>query len=49
MQESRQHGPVLSAGSLTGSRVRNPAGEDLGKVEEVMIDMRTGRVAYAVI
>jgi sporulation protein YlmC with PRC-barrel domain len=49
MQEYRQSGRVLSAGSLTGNRVRNPAGEDLGKVEELMIDLPSGRVAYAVI
>jgi len=40
---------VLSAASVTGHRVRNRAGEDLGKVEEIMLDVPTGRVAYAVI
>ena len=40
---------MLSAGSLTGNRVRNPAGEDLGKIEELMIDLPSGRLAYAVI
>jgi len=40
---------VLSAATITGDRVRNPAGEDLGKVEEIMIDVPTGQVAYAVI
>lgn len=40
---------VLSAGSLSGDKVRNPAGEDLGKIEEIMIDIPTGRVAYAVV
>ena len=40
---------VLSAGSLLGSRVRNAAGEELGKVEQLMIDTPTGQVAYAVI
>lgn len=40
---------VLPAGSLTGYRVRNLAGEDLGKVEEIMVDMAEGRVAYVVI
>ena len=34
--------------SLT-DRVRNSAGEDLGKIEEIMIDIPTGRVAYAVL
>lgn len=40
---------VLSAGSLAGDRVRNSAGEDLGKIEEIMIDIPSGRVAYAVL
>jgi sporulation protein YlmC with PRC-barrel domain len=40
---------VLSAATLTGDRVRNPAGEDLGKIEEIMLDVPTGRVAYAVV
>ena len=40
---------TLSAGSLTGDPVYNPAGEKLGKVEELMIDVVTGRVAYAVL
>jgi len=43
------HRRVLSAATLTGDRVRNPAGEDLGKIEEIMIDVPTGQVAYAVI
>ena len=49
MQEYRESGRVLSAGSLTGTRVRNPAGEDLGKIEELMVDLPSGRLAYAVI
>jgi sporulation protein YlmC with PRC-barrel domain len=40
---------VLSAGSLAGDRVRNSAGEDLGKIEEIMIDVPSGRVGYAVL
>lgn len=40
---------VLSAGTLAGDRVRNSAGEDLGKIEEIMIDVQSGRVAYAVL
>ncbi len=40
---------VLSATTLTGDRVMNPAGEDLGKIEELMIDLHDGRVAYAVL
>jgi sporulation protein YlmC with PRC-barrel domain len=40
---------VLSAGTLAGNSVRNAAGEDLGKVDEIMIDIPEGRVAYAVL
>ncbi|MFN7993235.1 MAG: PRC-barrel domain-containing protein [Bryobacteraceae bacterium] len=40
---------VLSASTLAGDRVRNSAGEDLGKIEELMIDVTAGRVAYAVL
>jgi sporulation protein YlmC with PRC-barrel domain len=40
---------IMSAGTLAGDRVRNSAGEDLGKIEEIMLDVPTGRVAYAVL
>ena len=39
----------MSASTLTGDRVRNQAGEDLGRVDDIMIDLPTGRVAYAVL
>ena len=40
---------VMSASSLVGDAVRNTAREDLGKVNEIMIDVPTGQVAYAVL
>ncbi len=40
---------VMSAGSLTSDKVVNEAGESLGKVDEIMIDIPSGRVAYAVL
>ena len=40
---------VLAASTLAGDSVQNSAGEDLGKVDEIMIDIPTGRVAYAVL
>jgi len=40
---------VLSAATLAGDSVRNAAGEDLGKIDEIMIDIPTGKVAYAVL
>jgi sporulation protein YlmC with PRC-barrel domain len=40
---------ILSATTLVGNKVTNAVGEDLGKVEELMIDLESGRVAYAVL
>ena len=40
---------VLSASTLMGDPVKNHFGEDLGKLEELMIDLSSGRVAYAVL
>ena len=49
-EETRQEfRRVLSAGTLKGDHVRNSAGEDLGEIEELMIDVPTGRIAYAVL
>jgi hypothetical protein len=39
----------MSAGSLAGDSVRNPAGEDLGMIEATMVDLADGRVVYAVL
>jgi len=40
---------IFSAGVLVGDRVRNRSAEDLGTIEEIMIDMQSGRIAYAVL
>jgi sporulation protein YlmC with PRC-barrel domain len=40
---------VLSATTIIGDRVRNEKGEDLGKIEELMIDMQSGCISYAVV
>lgn len=40
---------VLSASTLAGDSVRNSAGDDLGKVDEIMIDIPSGKIAYAVL
>ena len=40
---------VLAASTLAGDSVRNSAGDDLGKVDEIMIDIPSGKVAYAVL
>ena len=45
----KRYRSVLSASTLAGDAVRNAAGEDLGKIDEIMIDIPSGRVAYAVL
>jgi sporulation protein YlmC with PRC-barrel domain len=40
---------VLAASTLAGNKVRNSAGEDLGKIDEIMIHIPSGKVAYAVL
>ena len=42
-------GLVLSGSTLKGDKVVNYKGEDLGKIEEIMIDLDRGRIAYAVL
>ena len=40
---------TLGATSLIHDKVVNLAGEDIGHIEELMVDVTTGRVAYAVL
>jgi sporulation protein YlmC with PRC-barrel domain len=40
---------VLSASSLIGDEIKNPQGEKLGKLEEIMIDLESGKIAYGVL
>ena len=40
---------VLQASTVIGSKVLNPAGEPLGTVKELVIDIEDGRIAYAVL
>lgn len=39
----------LSATSLEGNKVVNQSGEDIGKIEDLMIDTSKGSVDYAVL
>lgn len=43
------HPFVLSAGTITGDRVVNPQGQDLGTIHEIMLDVHHGKIAYAVL
>ena len=40
---------TMSSSSLIGDKVHNSLNEDLGKIEDIMIDVETGRIAYAVL
>ena len=47
-----RHGPgpeLMGADTLVGSDVFNRKDENLGDIKEIMLDMRSGRVAYAVL
>jgi len=48
-EPDKRYRRVLSASTLAGDHVQNSAGEDLGKVNEIMIDIPSGKVAYAVL
>ena len=45
---SEETGALISVNKVEGTTVKNPAGEKLGSIEEIMIDKRSGKVAYAV-
>ncbi len=40
---------TLSASTINGTDVVNSNGEDLGKIEDIMIDFNEGRIAYVVL
>lgn len=40
---------VLSAGTIQGDRVKDTEGNDVGKIEDIMIDLESGDIAYAVL
>ena len=46
---SRDNPDFLSAKTIEGDKVVNSAGDDLGKIEDLMIDLHNGRVGYAVL
>lgn len=40
---------IMAANTLDDEKVINKAGEDLGTVRHIMLDVRQGRIAYAVL
>ncbi|MDO9093895.1 MAG: PRC-barrel domain-containing protein [Rubrivivax sp.] len=52
MYANKDSGPgpeLMGADTLLGNDVYNNDGEDLGDIKDFMIDMRSGKVAYAVL
>ncbi len=46
----RGPGPeLMGADTLVGNEVFNQKGEDLGDIKDIMLDMRSGKVGYAVL
>jgi sporulation protein YlmC with PRC-barrel domain len=47
---SKGPGPnVMDAATLTGDSVVNAEGEDVGKIEAIMLDVTSGQIGYAVL
>ena len=46
--QSRRATSLISAGKVQGTDVYNTGGEKLGDIYDVMLDKRSGRIAYAI-
>lgn len=50
LEDFRSTGPMLLAASeLEGDEVRNPIGVRLGHIEEILLDVPAGRIAFALL
>jgi hypothetical protein len=48
MEQKDETAALISAGKVQGTNVYNTQGDALGEVHDVMIDKRSGKIAYAV-
>ena len=48
MEQKDETVSLISAGKVQGTNVYNTQGDSLGEVYDVMIDKRSGKIAYAV-
>lgn len=48
-EKVEQNGHVMRFSELTGLNVRNKANEEIGKIEDLVIDLDTGKVRYAAV
>lgn len=40
---------ILSASTISGTIVKNLKGEDIGKIQDLMVDLKTKSISYAVL
>lgn len=45
----RTKGGILDSAKIVGCKVENSKGENLGKIESLMLDLSEGRILYAVL
>ena len=48
-QENQENSYFVSVNALKDYKVINKSGEDLGNIEDLMIDLQNDRIAYAVL
>jgi sporulation protein YlmC with PRC-barrel domain len=48
METLDENAGVISASKVTGTNVYNIEGDLLGEIHDVMLDKRSGRIAYAI-
>lgn len=48
METVDESATVISANKVNGTDVYNTSGESLGEIHDVMIDKRSGKIAYAI-
>src|SRR6187402_2777847 len=48
METLDENAGVISASKVTGTNVYNTEGDHLGEIHDVMLDKRSGRIAYAI-
>ena len=49
MDQRTYRSPVLTASTISGDKVVNRKGENLGEIKDLMIDIDSGCVAYAIL
>lgn len=49
MEHLDETAAVISAAKVTGTAVFNTDGEQLGEIHDVMLDKRSGKIAYAML